>query len=127
MSNIGAKAVQQRIAMTVDPKSIKPLGVMVLIERLPNGRTEGGIVVPDSVKLRNRAKVHAVGPGTLEGGVRTPIGVKPGDCVILAPQAVGMLVGKVASGNELLLTEESNLLAVDVGDYDSTVRFEAVQ
>jgi co-chaperonin GroES (HSP10) len=115
MSNIGAKAVQQRIAMTVDPKSIKPLGVMVLIERLPNGRTEGGIVVPDSVKLRNRAKVHAVGPGTLEGGVRTPIGVKPGDCVILA------------SGNELLLTEESNLLAVDVGDYDSTVRFEAVQ
>lgn len=127
MSKLGAQAVQQRIAVTMDPSTIRPLGVMVLLERLPDGRTEAGLVIPDSVRVRHRARVHAVGPGTLDGGVRTPIGVKPGDRVILAPQTAGMQIGKAPNGNDLFLVEESNLLAVDTADYDATLRFETVQ
>lgn len=126
MSNVGAKAMQQRLGMTVDPATIKPLGVMVLLEKLPANRTEAGLVLPESASVKGRARVHAVGPGTLEGGVRTPIGVKPGDRVIVSAWQ-GCLLGKLANGNELFLAEESICLAIDSADYDAKLRIEALQ
>jgi co-chaperonin GroES (HSP10) len=127
MSNVGAKAVQQRLGMTVDPATIRPLGVMVLLEKLPANRTEAGLVLPESANMKGRAKVHAVGEGTLDGGVRTPIGVKPGDRVVLSPGWQGVELGKLANGNALFLAQESVLLAVDTADYDATLRIEALQ
>jgi co-chaperonin GroES (HSP10) len=77
--------------------------------------------------MKGRAKVHAVGEGTLDGGVRTPIGVKPGDRVVLSPGWQGVELGKLANGNALFLAQESVLLAVDTADYDATLRIEALQ
>lgn len=117
-----------RLRVVVDPRNIRPLGSMVLLEMLPEGRTEGGLVVPDSVKLRARAKVHAVGPGSVNNSLAQNDGrPKAGDFVILAPNTPGKPVGRMANGNELALVNEEHLLAVDTADWDAVVRMETMQ
>lgn len=128
MSNVGATVKKERLRVTVDPATIRPLGSMVLLEMMPEGRTEGGLVVPDSVKLRARAKVHGIGPGSPRSDLSTNEGrPKAGDFVILAPGTPGKPVGRMANGNELALVNEEHLLAIDTADWDAVVRMESLQ
>lgn len=120
-----AARINDVLRVAVDPATITPLGEMVLIEKLPEGTTEAGLVLPDSVKMRNRARVHATGPGHLcESGERVSVGVKPGDLVILGPGAMMAPIGSLPNGNPLALITEGHILAIDSAAYESTMRVE---
>lgn len=63
-----------------------PLLDRVLVQRVKaEAKTASGIFLPESsVKELNEAKVLAVGPGGLDKeGKRTPMGVSPGDRVLI--------------------------------------------
>lgn len=117
-----AQRINDVLRVAVDPATITPLGEMVLIELLPEGTTEAGIVLPDSVRMLNRARVHRVGPGHLcESGERVALGVKPGDIVIRGGTQL-VPVGSMPNGNALVLCVEGCLLAVDSSAHDGVVR-----
>ncbi len=91
---------------------LQPLGDRVVIEREESeGRTAGGIVLPDSAKDKPaRGTVVSVGDGRLlEDGSRNKIQVKPGDRVIFSSYAGEQF--KIGE-QELLLMREEDILAV---------------
>lgn len=63
---------------------LKPLNDRVLVERLTEEKTKGGIIIPDSAKEKpQEGKVIAVGDGKLmESGSRQTMCVKTGDKVL---------------------------------------------
>ena len=91
---------------------IRPLENKVLIKRLEaEGKTKGGIVLPDSAKEKpRRGKIMSLGDGKLlDSGERAKFQVKVGDTVLFA--SYGGTEVKV-DGEELLIMEESEILAV---------------
>lgn len=44
MSNVGAEAKRERLRVTVDPATIRPLGSMVLLEMMPANGNELALV-----------------------------------------------------------------------------------
>jgi chaperonin GroES len=62
----------------------KPLHDRVLVRRIEEEITHGGIVIPDQAKEKpSRGKVIAIGPGKqLDDGTLRPLTVKEGDTVI---------------------------------------------
>ena len=91
---------------------IRPLENKVLIKRLEaEGKTKGGIVLPDSAKEKpRRGKIMSLGDGKLlDSGERAKFHVKVGDTVLFA--SYGGTEVKV-DGEELLIMEESEILAV---------------
>ena len=69
---------------------LQPLGDRVVVEREESeGRTAGGIVLPDTAKDKPaRGTVISVGDGRLlDDGTRHPLQVKPGDRVIFSSYA----------------------------------------
>ncbi|MDX2200808.1 MAG: co-chaperone GroES [Phycisphaerae bacterium] len=92
--------------------AIRPLGDKVLIQRsVAADRTSGGIVLPDSAKEKpKRGKVISVGDGRLlDSGKRKALQIKKGDDVLFSSYAGTEI--KV-NGEELLIVEESEILAV---------------
>jgi chaperonin GroES len=92
--------------------SIRPLGDKVLVKRLEaESTTAGGIVLPDTAKEKpKRGTIVSVGDGRLlDTGKRQPLQVKAGDQVLFTSYA-GTEV-KV-SGEEMLIMDESDILAV---------------
>ncbi len=93
--------------------NIKPLGDKVLIkeiEAVEGGKTESGIIIPDTVKEDRGAKkgeVIAVGPGHFEDGRHVPIGVKAGDTV-LYQWGDTIKIGET----EYVVVAESSILAI---------------
>lgn len=72
----------------------RPLHDRVLIERIEEEVTSGGIVIPDNAKEKpSRGKVVAAGDGKVAEGKTIPMAVKVGDVVMF---------GKY-SGNEIKL------------------------
>ena len=91
---------------------IVPLGDKVVVKRLDaEGRTAGGIVLPDAAKEKpQQGKVLSVGEGRLmETGKHIPLDVHEGDRVVFTAWA-GTPV-KV-DGDELLIMNESEILAI---------------
>ena len=92
--------------------TLQPLGDRVVVQREEaEGRTSGGIVLPDSAKDKPaRGKVKSVGNGRLlDDGSRSPLQVKIGDRVIFSSYAGETFrVGE----DELLLMREDDILAV---------------
>jgi chaperonin GroES len=91
---------------------LQPIGDRVVIKREESeGRTAGGIVLPDTAKDKPaRGKVVSVGDGRLmENGERSPMQVKEGDRVIFSSYAGETF--KVGD-EELLLMREDDILAV---------------
>jgi len=91
---------------------VVPLGDKVVIKRLQaEGRTAGGIVLPDSAKEKpQQGRVLSVGDGRLvAGGERVKCQVHEGDRVIFTAWT-GTEV-KV-DGDELLILREEDILAV---------------
>ncbi|MHC4561290.1 MAG: co-chaperone GroES [Planctomycetota bacterium] len=99
------------MAKKAKPK-IRPLGGKVLIERLEaEATTKGGIVLPDTAKEKpQKGTILALGDGRqLDDGSRAEFQVAVGDQVLFASYAGTEI--KV-DGNEYLLMDESDILAV---------------
>jgi chaperonin GroES len=91
---------------------LQPLGDRVVVEREESeGKTAGGIVLPDSAQDKPaRGKVISVGDGRLlDDGSRSQLQVKVGDRVIFTSYAGETF--KIGE-DELLLMREDDILAV---------------
>ncbi|MCR4311022.1 MAG: co-chaperone GroES [Candidatus Taylorbacteria bacterium] len=92
---------------------IVPLADKVLIRESKaneGGRTESGIIIPDSVREDRGAKkgvVVAVGPGKMEEGETTPVSVEVGNTVLFQ---WGDKI--VVDGEEYEMVAESSILAI---------------
>ncbi|MGD9152897.1 MAG: co-chaperone GroES [Gammaproteobacteria bacterium] len=91
--------------------SFRPLHDRVLIKRVEEEVTSGGIVIPDSAKEKpSKGQVIAVGNGKLlESGEVRPLDVKKGDKVLFGKYA-GTEV-KVGD-EELIVMREDDILGV---------------
>lgn len=91
---------------------IRPLADKVIVQRLEaEGKTAGGIVLPDSAKEKpQRGKIIAVGDGKmLDDGQRAPVAVKKDQQVLFTSYA-GTEV-KI-DGKEYLIMDESDIMAI---------------
>src|SRR4030095_3613541 len=91
---------------------LQPLGDRVVVRRESSeGRTAGGIVLPDTAKEKHsRGTVESVGHGKLlDNGSRGQLQVKVGDRVLFSAWAGETF--KVGD-EELLLMKEDDILAV---------------
>lgn len=89
-----------------------PLGEKLLIKRIEaEGKTAGGIVLPDSAKEKPReGKIIALGNGKLlKSGERAKLQVKKGERVLFS--SYGGTEVKI-DGEEYLLMSEDDILAV---------------
>ena len=83
-----AKEKKSSIVKGTVKVNIQPLGDRVLIreiETVEGGKTESGIIIPDSVKEDRGSKkgvVIAVGAGRYDDGDLLPMSVKVGDTVL---------------------------------------------
>jgi len=86
--------------------NLRPLADRVVVKPLEReGKTKGGIVLPDTVKERpQEGEVMAVGNGKLlDTGKRAPLSVKKGDKI---------LYGKY-SGNEIKINNQEYLIMTE--------------
>lgn len=91
---------------------IRPLADKVIVQRVEaEGKTAGGIVLPDSAKEKpQRGKVIAVGDGKmLDDGTRAAVSVKKGQEVLFTSYA-GTEV-KI-DGKEYMIMDESDIMAI---------------
>jgi len=92
---------------------LRPLAATVLVRAVdPPDTTEAGLVLPEGARQPSgRATVVSVGPGTLlPSGERRPVGVLPGD-VVVVPRFGGARIED--QGREYVLLQETELLAVE--------------
>ncbi|MBN2380099.1 co-chaperone GroES [candidate division WOR-3 bacterium] len=89
---------------------IKPLQDRVLVERLEEEESVGGIIIPDTAKEKpQKGKVIEVGPGRKDdSGKLIVLELKPGDTVLFNKYAGTEI--KV-EGKELLLMREDDVMA----------------
>ncbi len=93
---------------------VVPLGDKVVIKRLEaDGRTGGGILLPDTAKEKpQQGRVLSVGDGRLlASGSRVPHEVSEGDRVLFSRWA-GTEV--TINGQELLILSEDEILAISM-------------
>ena len=86
--------------------NLRPLADRVVVKPLEReGKTKGGIVLPDTVKERpQEGEVMAIGNGKLlDTGKRAPLSVKKGDKI---------LYGKF-SGNEVKINNQEYLIMTE--------------
>jgi chaperonin GroES len=92
---------------------LQPLGDRVVVEREEaQGKTAGGIVLPDTAKDKpQKGKVIAVGDGRVaKDGKRRPLHVKVGDQVLFTSYAGEEF--KIAGDQKVLLMREDDILAI---------------
>lgn len=91
---------------------LRPLHDRVVLKRIEaEGKTTGGIIIPDTVREKpQEGEVVAVGPGSRnETGKLTPVDVKAGDRVLFGKwSGTEIKIG----GEDLLIMKESDLLGV---------------
>jgi chaperonin GroES len=92
--------------------NVVPLNDKILVQRLEaEGKTAGGIVLPDSAKEKPRqGTVLKLGDGKrLENGSRAPFQVKEKDRVLFSSYAGNEII---IDGKEYLIMTEDDILAV---------------
>ncbi len=90
--------------------SFRPLADRVIVEVDDEGRTKGGIIIPDTAKEKpKQGTVVAVGPGRFDDGALVPMEVRPGDRVLFSGYA-GTEVP--IEGGDFLIMRESDIYAV---------------
>ena len=106
-------AVKKAVGMT---PNIKPLGDRVLVRPLSadeaNGKTNSGIILPDTIdkEKSEQGEVVAVGPGKVgDDNERVEIAVAVGDRVVFSKYGYDEV--KVGD-DEYYLVKEDNLLAI---------------
>jgi co-chaperonin GroES (HSP10) len=112
----------------MDMTKIEPLGHMVLVRVMVGGVSNGGVVIPENASIERRGEVLAVGPGNFSPitGTRVPLGIKPGDVVLLNPNTLFVPRKEAANGAApqsilvkregdalYLLVMEGSILAID--------------
>ncbi len=91
---------------------IRPLNDRILVKRLEEeGKTAGGIIIPDSAKEKPaEGEIVAVGPGKLgDNGERTAVDLKVGDKVLFSKYG-GTDVK--FDGEDYLIMREDDILGV---------------
>jgi co-chaperonin GroES (HSP10) len=101
------------IAKPFVPKkvSFQPFNDTVLLQPIPRGMTEGGVVLPENADMGpQKAYVVAVGPGwpTEDGAGRIPMDVAVGDTVYLTLTSAPHKI-KLAEG-EFLITRMRDMI-----------------
>jgi len=90
--------------------NIRPLHDRVIIQRLEERTTAGGIVIPETAGDKpQRGKVIAAGPGKYENGTLRKLDVKVGDEVLFGKYS-GTEV-KV-NGQDVLVMREEDIMGV---------------
>lgn len=90
--------------------NIRPLHDRVIIQRIEENKTAGGIVIPETVGDKpQRGKVVAAGPGKYDNGQLRKLDVKVGDEVLFGKYS-GTEV-KV-NGKDLLVMREEDIMGV---------------
>lgn len=90
--------------------NIRPLHDRVIIQRIEENKTAGGIVIPETVGDKpQRGKVMATGPGKYDNGQLRKLDVKVGDEVLFGKYS-GTEV-KV-NGKDLLVMREEDIMGV---------------
>ncbi len=90
----------------------RPLHDRVVIRRVEEeGKTKGGIIIPDSAKEKpQEGEVIAAGPGARdENGQLVPVGVMAGDRVLFGKWSGSEV--KI-DGEDLLIMKESDIMGV---------------
>lgn len=94
----------------------RPLHDRVLLRRIEQeGKTAGGIIIPDTVKEKPmEAEVLAVGPGAYndEGDERVKLDVQVGDRVLISKWS-GTEIN--VEGEDLLVVKESDIMGIIEG------------
>lgn len=90
---------------------IKPLQDRILVERVEEEETVGGIIIPDTAKEKpQKGKIIEVGPGRKdEDGKLIPLDIKKGDTVLFNKYAGTEI--KI-EGKEYLLMREDDVMAL---------------
>ena len=90
---------------------IRPLHDRVIVKRVEEEKTKGGIIIPDTVKEKpQEGEILSVGPGGRdEAGKLIPIDLKVGDRVLFGKWS-GTEV-KI-DGEDLLIMKESDIMGV---------------
>lgn len=89
---------------------IRPLYDRVVVKKHDLQKTEGGILIPDTVEKPSIGEVVAVGEGYREdGGAITPLKVRVGDRVTFAKYSGSEFE---QNGSKLLVMREDDILAV---------------
>ncbi len=91
--------------------SIRPLHDRVLVRRLEEEKTIGGIIIPDTAKEKpQQGEVIAVGPGkTLDNGDIRALDVKVGDIVLFGKYSGTEITIK---NEELVVMREDDIMGV---------------
>ena len=97
-------------------QKFKPSGDRILLKRaISEEKTASGIIIPDTVKEKERAQegyVVAIGAGKKDtSGAYIPMDIRVGDCVYFGKYA-GTEAGKDAEGAEYLIIREDEVLGV---------------
>ena len=90
---------------------VKPLQDRVVVKRIEEEETKGGIIIPDAAKEKpQEGRVVAVGDGkVLESGKKSPVSVKPGDKILFGKYSGTEI--KI-DGEEHLILREDDIVAV---------------
>ncbi len=90
--------------------NIKPLHDRVVVKRVEERTSAGGIVIPDTAGEKPiRGEVIAVGPGKTDHGTLVPMAVKTGDKVLFGKYSgTEVKVG----GDDLVVMREDDIMAV---------------
>ncbi|MBI5779604.1 MAG: co-chaperone GroES [Planctomycetes bacterium] len=94
--------------------NLRPLADRVVVKPLEReGKTKGGIVLPDTVKERpQEGEVMAIGNGKLlDTGKRAPLSVKKGDKILYGKYSGNEI--KVNNQEYLIMTESEILAKVE--------------
>jgi len=90
--------------------NIRPLHDRVIIQRIEERTSAGGIVIPETAGDKpQRGKVMATGPGKIDNGTLSKLDVKVGDEVLFGKYS-GTEV-KV-NGQDLLVMREEDIMGV---------------
>jgi len=93
--------------------NIRPLHDRVIIQRIEERKTAGGIVIPETAGDKpQKGKVLAAGPGKYENGTLRKLDVKVGDQVLFGKYS-GTEV-KV-NGQDLVVMREEDIMGVVEG------------
>ena len=90
--------------------NIRPLHDRVIIERIEERKTAGGIVIPDTAGDKpQRGIVRAVGPGKIYDGVLRELEIKVGDEILFGKYS-GTEVQ--LDGKNLLVMREEDIMGI---------------
>ncbi|HIH2763119.1 MAG TPA: co-chaperone GroES [Candidatus Azoamicus sp.] len=93
-----------------DNIGIRPLGDKIVIKRIDERTTEGGIVIPDTIGNKSqKGIVIAVGPGKYEDGKLHKISLNQNDNIIFNKYSGTEITVK---GKDYLIIKEDDVLAV---------------